>query len=127
MLKVTYTETGLHLESLSQTLEEWIACRIVFALRTSQRLVIEPGSASILISKTTTNLSMLNAILQETDSIACSICDSEYIEVSLQGTWLTFDLAEVEGTFIAALNLKTEAMLLQLWQASMTQTSPLWR
>lgn len=127
MLKVTYTEAGLHLESLSQALEEWIACRIVFALRTSQRLVIEPGSASILIAKSTTNLSILNAMLQETDSITFSVCDSEYVEVSLQGTCLTSDFAGTEGIFVADLSPKTETMLLQLWQASVTQTSPLWR
>lgn len=129
MLKVAYTESGLHLERLSQSIEEWIALCVVLALRTSQRLVLERGHASILLPVTLVNLSTLKSILQPEDveAVTLSVCDEEFIEISLLGTWITTCADETEGTFIANLSPKVETTLLRLWQESQTLTFPLWR
>lgn len=129
MLKVAYTESGLHLERLSQSIEEWIALCVVLALRTSQRLVLERGHASILLPVTLVNLSTLKSILQPEDveAVTLSVCDEEFIEISLLGTWITTRSDETEGTFIANLSPKIETTLLRFWQESQTCTFPLWR
>lgn len=129
MLKVAYTESGLHLERLSQSTEEWIALRVVLALRTSQRLILEQSRASILLPKTLANLSTLKSMLQPKDfeTVTLSVCDEEFVEVSLLGTWITTHLNETEGTFVASLSPKFELLLLQLWQESQARTFPLWR
>ncbi len=46
MLKLTYTDVGLHLERMATPLETLVAQRVVLALRAGQRLYIEPGKAS---------------------------------------------------------------------------------
>lgn len=40
MLKLTYTETSFHLECLTQSLEEWVAQRVILALRVGQSLYV---------------------------------------------------------------------------------------
>lgn len=129
MLKVAYTESGLHLERLSQSIEEWIALCVVLALRTSQRLVLEHGHASILLPVALVNLPTLKSFLQPKDveAVTLSLCDEEFIEISLLGTWITTRADETEGTFIANLSPKVETTLLRLWQESQTCTFPLWR
>lgn len=119
MLKVTYTETGLHLEHLNYTLEEWISLRSVLALRTKQSLVIEHSHASILLPKSLNNLSLLQALATDKSAaVEVANCDAESVEVSLSGTWLTSKLDDVEGTFVTALPLEIEKILSQLWQIS---------
>lgn len=129
MLKVAYTESGLHLERLSQSIEEWIALRVVLALRTSQRLILEHGRASILLPVALANLSTLKSILhpEDVETVTLSICDAEFVEVSLLGTWISTHVDETEGTFVASLSPSVELTLLRLWQESQTCTFPLWR
>ena len=129
MLKVAYTESGLHLERLSQSVEEWIALRVVLALRTNQRLILEHGSASILLPVALVNLPTLKSMLQPEDVefVTLSICDTEFIEVSLLGIWITSHVDETEGTLAVNLSLSTELTLLRLWQESQICMFPLWR
>jgi hypothetical protein len=129
MLRVAYTESGLHLECLNQSVEEWIALRAVLSLRTGQRLILEHGRASILLPVSLSNLPTLKAILQPNDveTVTLSLCDEEFIEVSLPGTWITTHVDASEGTFIANLSPGVELALLQLWQDSQTCRFPLWR
>jgi len=129
MLKVAYTESGLHLECLSQSVEEWIALCVVLALRTNQRLIVEHNRASILIPVALANLSTLKTLLQpeDTETITLSVCDKEFIEVSLTGVWITSQVDATEGMFVASLSTNTELTLLQLWQDSQSRMFPLWR
>lgn len=129
MLKVAYTESGLHLERLSQSVEEWIALRVVLALRTNQRLILEHGSASILLPVALVNLPTLKSMLQPEDVefVTLSVCDTEFIEVSLLGIWITSHVDETEGTLAVNLSPSTELALLQLWQESQICMFPLWR
>lgn len=129
MLKVTYVETGLHLEHLTQSVEDWMALRSRLALRASQRLLMEPCTASMLLLKNLTKLYILEGAAQQEDSgvVALSICDADYVEVSLRGVWVVSSLNQAEGIFVAMLNQQIELILFQLWQESQTCTSSLWR
>jgi hypothetical protein len=129
MLKVAYTESGLHIERLHQSVEEWIALRVILSLRTDRRLMIEHGNASILLPISLAGLPALEANLRprEAEAIALSLCDDDFVEVSLQGTWISSCLSEAEGIFVVALSPRTELLLFQLWQESQVQTFPIWR
>lgn len=110
MLKLTYIETGFHLELLAKSLEEWIAMRVILALRVGECICVEPSTASFLLPANLLGLDLLEAEVQQqgTDIIALSACDAEYVEVILKGTWLASDLERAEGVFVAVLSHSSE-------------------
>ncbi len=127
MLKLTYIETGFHLERLAQSLEEWVTQRVIFALRVGDRLCIEPSTSAFLLPTDLLRLNLLVAEVrrQVTDEIALCACDAEYIEISLKGTWLASDAESAEGVFVAALSHSTEFLLFKLWQEAQIGASVL--
>lgn len=117
MLKLTYIETGFYLESLAQPLEEWVALRVIFALRVGDRIYVEPSRAAFLLP---TDLPGLNLLADEVrrqgiDEIELSTCDAEYVEVILKGTWIAAEAESANGVFVAALSYSTEFLLMKLW------------
>lgn len=127
MLKLTYTENGFYLECLAQSLEDWVAQRVLVSLRAGVNLAIEPSTASFLLSAT---LSGLDHLLREASreySEIIDLCqsDPEYWEVSLNGTWMTSQTEKEEGIFITQLSPRLEFFLYKLWQESQACTSPL--
>ncbi len=129
MLKFTYTETGIYLERLEQSVEELITLRVVLALRVGEQIFIEPGSAAFLLPADLPGLSRLKAALQQESAERMSVyaCDREYVEVSLQGTWMSSQSDSAEGVFAVAMGERTELRLLKLWQESQTCSSYLRR
>jgi hypothetical protein len=127
MLKVTYLESGLYLEFLQQTIEDWIALRVLLALRLGQRLVVERSTASLLLPIDLVQTSGLEALTRYEEPVMITVCDVNDCEVSLQGSWISSSADEAEGVFIAALNPKLEQVLLKLWQASQVEASSIWR
>lgn len=128
MLKLTYTETNFYLERLTQSLEEWVMARVILSLRAGQKLLVEPSTASFLLPADLPGISLLQAAaqLERTDAIALGVCDAEYIEVSLRGTWLAADGESTEGVFVAAMSdSRTEFFIFKLWQDSLACTSSL--
>lgn len=126
MLKLTYTETGVHLERVAQSLEEWVFSRVILSLRVGLRLLVEPSTASFLLPADLPGLPLLQSAAQlETEAIALCVCDAEYIEVSLRGTWLAADEESAEGAFVAAMSDRTEFFLFKLWQEAQTCASSL--
>ena len=127
MLKLTYTEIGFHMERLALSLEEWVQGRVVLALRVGQRLLVEPSTASFLLPASKPGLPILEeGVRQETtEVIALGVCDAEYIEVSLRGTWLAADPESAEGVFVTAMSDRTEFFLFKLWQEAQACTSSL--
>lgn len=126
MLKLTYTETGVHLELVAQSLEEWVFSRVILSLRVGLRLLVEPSTASFLLPADLPGLPLLQSAAQlETEAIALCVCDAEYIEVTLQGTWLAADEESAEGAFVAAMSDLTEFFLFKLWQEAQTCASSL--
>jgi hypothetical protein len=128
MLKVTYTETGLYLEYFSEPLSEWLKVRNRLALTLDRSLWMEHCSAAILLPASLEDLDRLeDAIAQEAYNVSISICDVEYIEVSLPGVWIPCQSNEFEGVFVTAIGQPTEQLLHSLWQASQAHVWSLWR
>jgi hypothetical protein len=120
MLKLNYTETGFHLEHPTQSLEEWVAMRAIFALRVGESICIEPSTASFLLPA---DLPQLNSLVTEieqngTDEVILEKCDAEYVEISLQGSWLASDAENDAGVFVTSLSYAIELLLFHLWQES---------
>jgi hypothetical protein len=122
MLKLTYTENGFSLERLSQSLEEWVTTRVILALRAASSLCAEPSTASFLLPSDLPHLNHLERMREGEDAIAISVCDAEYIEVSLQGTWMTSDSDGETGIFVTSMSYAVEFFLLKLWEESQTRT-----
>lgn len=122
MLKLTYTENGFYLERLAQPLEEWVTARVILALRAGTRLHVEPSTASFLLPTDIPQVRHLERQQEGEDAIALSICDAEYIEVSLQGTWMTSDSDGAEGVFVTSLSYSIEFFLIKLWEESQART-----
>ncbi|NEO69858.1 alr0857 family protein [Moorena sp. SIO3H5] len=126
MLKLIYTENSFYLERLAQSLEEWVTTRTLVSLRAGASFYIEPTTASFLLPANLPHLRELEVFVGQdtTDAIAesgaspiaLSICDGEYVEVSLEGTWLTSDPEDQEGIFVTAMNYAVEFFLYQLWK-----------
>jgi len=127
MLKLTYTESGFHLERLAQSLEDWVTQRVILALRVATDFYLEPSTAAFLLPADLSELSVLETLIQreQTDEIGLSVCDAEYVEVSLRGTWLSDDPDSEEGVFVTVMSDRTEFFLFKLWHEAQTCTSSL--
>ncbi|NEP13049.1 MAG: hypothetical protein F6J92_02540 [Symploca sp. SIO1A3] len=123
MLKLTYTENGFYLELLAQPLEEWVTARVILALRSGTSLCVEPSNASFLLPADLPHLNTLERQGQTEDAIALCLCDADYVEVSLQGTWLSSDPNGEEGIFVTVMSYAVEFFLFKLWQEAQTMTS----
>lgn len=124
MLKFTYTETGLHLEHLIQSLETWIISRAVLAVRTGQSLQVEHCTASFLLPLTLVERYALDeTIHHEEKTLSLSRCDTDQVEITLRGTWVTTHAHSEEGVFVAIASYATESLLLHLWQESQALAS----
>jgi hypothetical protein len=118
MLKLTYTESSFYLECLNISLEEWVAQRVVLALRVGQSLCVEPTTASFLLPVDLPGVEKLNAEVKRDDSeiMALSTCDTEYLEVSLRGSWLSDGSEDAVGVFVTKMSDRTEFFLHKIWQ-----------
>lgn len=121
MLKLTYTETGFYLERLAQPLEDWVTARVILALRAGTALCVESSSASFLLPAELPQLRHLEKYREVDDGISLSVCDAEYVEVSLEGTWMTSSVDGTEGVFVTSLSHSVEFFLLKLWEESQTR------
>ncbi len=122
MLKLTYTEHGFYLEHLAQSLEEWVTARVILALRAGSRLCVEPSTASFLLPADMPQLRHLERQQEGEDAIALCVCDADYIEVNLQGTWMTSDSEGDAGIFVTSMSYAVEFFLLKLWEESQTRS-----
>ncbi|MBW4649248.1 MAG: hypothetical protein KME06_11240 [Kastovskya adunca ATA6-11-RM4] len=118
MLKLTYTENNFTLEHLAQPLEEWVTSRVILAMRIGTAIAVEPSTASFLLPANLPQLRHLERTGEQEEAIDLSPCDADYIEVSLQGTWLTSDSESDTGIFVTSMNYAVEFFLLKLWQES---------
>ncbi len=120
MLKLMYTEFGLKGEQVTESLEDWMVQRSIFALRIGQPLNIEPGRASFLVSIDHPVFdSLVEQILLETATPIdiCSV-DEEYVEISLDGSWIASN--DHEGLFITSLQTRTEHLISRVWETAQT-------
>ncbi|MER3491162.1 MAG: hypothetical protein C4323_01825 [Mastigocladus sp. ERB_26_2] len=127
MLKLTYTETSFHLECLAQSLEEWVAQRVILTLRVGQSLSVEPSTASFLLPANLPGLEQLKTQVQWEEREILPLCasDCEYIEVTLSGSWLSDGSENAQGVFVTTLSDRTEFLLHKLWVAAQACASVL--
>lgn len=125
MLKLTYTENGFYMERLAQSLEEWVAARVLLSLRAGTSLSVEPSTASFLLPADLPQLADFGTLVRQehAETIALSLCDAEYVEVSLRGTWMTSDPNGEEGVFVTAISYAIEFFLYKLWFESQAYAS----
>ncbi len=125
MLKLTYTETSFHLECLTLSVEEWVAQRVILALRVGQSLSIEPSTASFLLPVNLPGLEQLKVQVRwdERKIIALCVSDCEYVEVTLSGSWLSDSSENAQGVFVTTMSDRTEFLLHKLWVAAQVCTS----
>ena len=123
MLKVTYLESELYLEYLPDNAEDWIALRVILALRTGQRLLIERMAASVLLPVALLERSALSNLARRGQQVDLVQVDDDYVEVSLPGTWVSSGEPEAEGVLVATLSPCVEHLLVRLWQMAQTGAS----
>ncbi len=118
MLKLTYTESSFDLECVTLSLEEWVAQRVILALRVGQSLCIEPTTASFLLPVDLPGVEVLRAEVKRDDReiIALCACDTEYMEVTLRGSWLSASSKDAVGVFVTTMSDRAEFFLQKLWQ-----------
>ena len=122
MLKITYLEEEIYLEYLQESVEAWKASRTLVSLRAGASIYMEPGIACLIFPANISHLSRLPE-LEARDNVEITICDEEYIEVSLEGTWVSMSADSEEGVFVCDLNHRNEDFLYQLWQESQIGSS----
>lgn len=124
MLKITYTEKGFYLEHLSESLETWLANRVLVCLRATASIYVEPSTASLLLPIDLPYFRDLEALEERSSNLLeLNICDDYSAEVSLQGTWITTNENSEEGIFVSSLDERTEFFLYQLWKEGNLDTS----
>lgn len=118
MLKLTYTEGSFYLECLTQSPEEWVAQRVILALRVGQSLCVEPSTASFLLPVDLPGVDLLKAEVKRDDSeiISLCVCDTKYLEVTLRGSWLSDNSENAVGVFTTTMSDRAEFLLHKLWQ-----------
>ncbi len=115
-----YTELGVKGEQVTEKLEEWLVQRSIFAMRIGQPLHLEPGRASFLVSIEHPVFDpLVEQILLET-TMPIDICtvDEEYVEISLDGSWIASN--DHEGLFVTKLETRTEYLISQVWETAQT-------
>ncbi|AVH72916.1 alr0857 family protein [Nostoc sp. 'Lobaria pulmonaria (5183) cyanobiont'] len=125
MLKLTYTESSFDLECVTLSLEEWVAQRVILALRVGQGLCIEPTTASFLLPVDLPGVEVLRAEVKRDDReiIALCACDAEYMEVTLRGSWLSACSKDSVGVFVTTISDRAEFFLQKLWQEAQSCAS----
>lgn len=107
MLKLNYND-GLTLTHFEGDLATVIAHRVTVCLQAGAPLYVLPGSASILLP------SLLPATRQLRSLFAAVPADSEFDELTLEGTWLAPTLDNDGGLFLAAYATASEQALCSL-------------
>jgi hypothetical protein len=116
MLKLIYTETDLHIEKLSSSVEEWVSQRVLLALRVGNKISVEPTGASFGLSTSLAGWPELEHLIGREASEAVSLSVCELIEIGLEGYWLCQNPLSEEGIFVTHLPSIVENTLLAMWE-----------
>ncbi len=127
MLKLIYTDVGLHMERTTTSLEILVAQRVVLAIRVGQTLHIEPGKASFLLPANAIELSPLEMALRSDPHQVITITpvDDAFVEVSVEGSWIADSAAAHAGMFITAFPEPVECLVYSLWLATQAHVMPI--
>ncbi|MEO1095914.1 MAG: alr0857 family protein [Cyanobacteria bacterium J06638_28] len=111
MLKVTYTETGLYLEYCPEPLDLLLSDRVCMYARSQRPVTLQPMHASILLPTQLPGV----CELERFPELEVSLCDQDWLEITLQGLWLTEGMAQDVGIFVTELGARLEQRLFTLW------------
>ncbi|MCM1981917.1 alr0857 family protein [Lyngbya confervoides] len=123
MLKLIYTETGMILERVENTLESVIGQRLKLALSLGESFYLEPSSATILLTLEAKGYQALARVVQSDPAITTSVLDPDCVEVTLTGNWLAATAETESGIFLASLSQQTEQLLQSYWEGSELQVA----
>jgi hypothetical protein len=104
MLKLTYTEQGLLLDHVDQSLDAWISNRMLLSVSTGIPIWIESTQVSFLFTADLPYLSHLidNPSNDFNHTFELSICEPNQIEMKISGTWISSHPDNQEGVFICS-------------------------
>ncbi len=117
MLKLIYTETALHLELLTNDLEDWVEQRLTFSTSTGETVFVSSGTASFLLPDSICEPTAASFYLHHrgVKTVTVNRCDLDRVEIGLIGYWLAGNLDSAEGIFVTQLPDRVELYLWQLW------------
>jgi hypothetical protein len=120
MLKLSYTDTALHIEKLSTSVEKWISQRVLLAVRVGSAMSVEPMSAAFGLPTNLGSWSDLEYLIgrEASEMVSLSVCDADVVEISLEGHWLSAGDDSEEGLFVTHLPPAIESLIVEIWQAS---------
>lgn len=121
MLKITYTDTGLLLEQVAQTVEAMVAQRTLLALRLGQPIAIHTTYASLPLPVDLIGMPYLLQLADKTEAIEVDRCDLNWLEVTLSGVWMAESSTSDEGIFVTELEIALEKHLLSVWQQAQSR------
>jgi hypothetical protein len=121
VLKLTYSEFGLHLEQIAESLEQWVLQRTLLALRIREPLCVQPGNASFLVPTTAITAIDRDRLARLPEAVALCSVDRDFYEVNIAGVWLTKNAHVSEGILAAELGDLAEACVHSLWESSQRQ------
>ena len=114
MLKVIYTETGLHLEYSPEPLSQVLGDRVYTYARAQRPMTMQPIAANIPLAA-----ALVQALAwTQLQDFELTRCDRDWFEVTLSGLWLTEEPDAETGIFVTELEMRLEQRLLSLWQWS---------
>jgi hypothetical protein len=110
MLKLTYTDEGLLLNHLNQSLDNWVSNRILLALRSGIPFWIESTKVCFMLPM---NLPCINQLIDSlggelNNTLELALYDKSQMELKLFGTWLSSHPDNEEGVFVCNYNDKIE-------------------
>ena len=114
MLKVIYTETGLHLEYSPEPLSQVLGDRVYTYAWAQRPMTMQPIAANIPLAA-----ALVQALAwTQLQDFELTRCDRDWFEVTLSGLWLTEEPDAETGIFVTELEMRLEQRLLSLWQWS---------
>ncbi|MGD1872841.1 MAG: alr0857 family protein [Mastigocoleus sp.] len=119
MLKLTYDQDFFHLEYIEESVESWLADRVILALRSATNINVQSSTAAFPIFANSELIPELEKISFNNscgNNIELSHCDTEMMEVILKGNWITSDKDSESGVFITALEKSSELLLQKIYE-----------
>ena len=129
MLKLNYTDLGLHMEHVTASVDVIVAQYVLVAMRLGKSMHVEQSRASFLMPADSIVLDQLQDVLhRDSDTpfmgdVAIAPVDHAFVEISMSGTWMSESLDGDVGIFLTSFDPHTEYLLHQLWQETQRQTS----
>lgn len=129
MLKLNYTDLGLHMEHVTASVDVIVAQYVLVAMRLGKSMHVEQSRASFLMPADSMVLDQLQNVLRQdcntpfVGDVAIAPVDHSFVEISMSGTWMSEALDGDVGIFLTSFDPHTEYLLHQLWQETQRQTS----